>query len=231
MASPFPGLTIPIIILRLSRSVKVPFEARHRRSGEARSGRRCGKTAVLLHRFRTVEPQVIQLRRPSAPPKGHPRHDLRPSRLPPNHTTLLIMTAHDDTAQTWRDVAERLSAAQIAQLERLERDEPQALLAMARQWATKNMTTGMPFDDVAPPAGAVRTFDWQLDSTWFRDFEGTARRGGPARVQIYGRQQADGSTRRWIAVHTRHLDAMDATTARELGSALTEAADEMERLS
>ena len=89
----------------------------------------------------------------------------------------------------------------------------------------------MPFDDVAPPAGAVRTFKWQLDSTWFRDFEGTARRGGPARVQICGRQQADGSTRRWIAVQTRHLDALDATAARELGSALTEAADEMERLS
>ncbi len=154
-----------------------------------------------------------------------------PRQQRPEHMTLHIMTAHDDTAQTWRDVADQLSAAQIAQLERLERDEPQTLLEMARQWATKNMTTGMPFDDVAPPAGAVRTFDWQLDSTWFRDFEGTARRGGPARVQIFGRQQADGSTRRWIAIHTRHLDALDATTARELGSALTEAADEMERLS
>jgi hypothetical protein len=146
-----------------------------------------------------------------------------------DHTTLHIITAHDDTAQTWRDVADQLTAAQIAQLERLERDEPQTLLEMAQQWATKNMTTGRPFDEVAPPAGAVRTFDWQLDSTWFRDFEGTTRRGRQARVQIYGRQQADGSTRRWIAVHTRHLDALDAAGARELASALSEAADEMER--
>jgi hypothetical protein len=86
-------------------------------------------------------------------------------------------------------------------------------------------------DNVAPPAGAVRTFHWQLDSDWFRDFEGTTRRAGPARVQICGRQQADGSTRRWIAVHTRHLDALDAAATRELAAALTDAANEIERLS
>ena len=144
--------------------------------------------------------------------------------------TLHIMTAHDDTAQTWRDVADQLTAAQIARLERLEHDEPQTLLAMAREWAAKNVSAEMPFDDVAPPAGAVRTFGWQLDRNWFRDFEGTTRRGTHARVQICGRQQADGSTRRWIAVHTRHLDALDAAAARELAAALAEAADEMERL-
>lgn len=140
------------------------------------------------------------------------------------------MTTSDDTAQTWRAVADQLTPAQIAQLERLERDEPQTLLEMARQWAAENTTTAEPLDDVAPPAGAVRTFDWQRDSNWFRDFEGTTRRGGLARVQISGRQQADGSIRRWITVHTRHLDALDPTAARELAGLLTEAADEMERL-
>ncbi|MBI2693308.1 hypothetical protein [Mycobacterium nebraskense] len=127
-------------------------------------------------------------------------------------------------------MADRLTAAQIAQLERLEHDEPQTLLEMARQWAAKNVTAGMPFDAVAPPDGSVRTFDWQLDSNWFRDFEGTSRRVGRVRVQIYGRQQVDGSTRRWISVQTRHLDALDAPTARELAAALTDAADEIERL-
>lgn len=140
------------------------------------------------------------------------------------------MSTRNDTAHTWRDVADQLTATQIAQLERLEHDEPQTLLAMAREWAAKNVSTEMSFDDVAPPAGAVRTFGWQLDSNWFRDFEGTNRRGRYARVQICGRQQADGSTRRWIAVHTRHLDALDPAGARELAAALTEAADEMERL-
>ncbi|HTX94571.1 MAG TPA: hypothetical protein VME67_06825 [Mycobacterium sp.] len=139
------------------------------------------------------------------------------------------MTARDDTAQTWRDVADQLTAAQIAQLERLEHDEPQTLLTMAREWAAKNVSAEMRFDDVAPPAGAVRTFGWQLDSNWFRDFEGTTR-GRHARVQIYGRQQEDGSTRRWIAVRARHLDALDAAAARELAAALAEAADELERL-
>lgn len=140
------------------------------------------------------------------------------------------MTTHDDTAQTWRDVADQLTAAQIAQLERLERDEPQTLLEMAREWAAKNISTAMPFDDVAPPAGAVRTFDWQLDSNWYRDFEGTTRRGRHGSIQIFGRQQADGSTRRWITVHTRHLQALDAAAAREIATALTDAADEMEQL-
>jgi hypothetical protein len=140
------------------------------------------------------------------------------------------MTTHDKTANTWRDVADQLTAEQIAQLERIESDEPQTLLEMAREWAANNITAGVPLDDVAPPAGAVRTFHWQLDSDWFRDFEGTKRRGGQAHVQICGRQQADGSTRRWIAVHTRHLDALDAAAARELAAALTEAADEIQRL-
>ena len=143
---------------------------------------------------------------------------------------LRTMTTPDDTAQTWRDVANKLTAAQIAHLERLECDEPKTLLEMARQWAAKNMIAAVPIGDVAPPAGAVRTFAWQLDGNWFRDFEGTTRRGGPARVQIFGRQQADGSTRRWIAVPARQLDALDAAATRELAAALTDAADEIERL-
>lgn len=152
------------------------------------------------------------------------------SQAPLGRTRLQAMTTSDDTGQTWRDVADHLTAAQIAQLERLERDEPRALLEMARQWAANNMTTAAPLDDVVPPAGAVRTFDWQRNSNWFRDFEGTSRRRGLARVQIAGRQQADGSTRRWITVHTRHLDALDPASARELAALLMEAADEMEQL-
>jgi hypothetical protein len=141
------------------------------------------------------------------------------------------MTTPDHTAQSWRDVANQLTAAQIAQLERLERDEPGTLLEMARQSATNNTTSGEPFGDVAPPTGAVRTFAWQLDRNWFRDFEGTTRRGAPACVQIFGPQQADGSARRWIAVHSRYLDTLDATATRELAAAPIDAVDEIERLS
>jgi hypothetical protein len=43
--------------------------------------------------------------------------------------TLHTMTTPDDTAQTWRDVTNQLTAAQIAQLERLERDEPKTALS------------------------------------------------------------------------------------------------------
>jgi hypothetical protein len=140
------------------------------------------------------------------------------------------MTSHPETAETWHQVANQLTAAQIARLERLEHDEPHALLEMARHWAAQNTIDTAPFDGPAPPTGAVRTFAWQLDSKWFRDFEGTTRHGGPARVQIYGRQEADGSTREWIAVHARHLDALDAAAARGLAAALIEAAEELERL-
>jgi hypothetical protein len=140
------------------------------------------------------------------------------------------MTTSGDTAQTLRDLADQLTAVQITQLERLERDDPHTLLEKARQWAAKNTTAAAPFNNVAPPAGAVRTFGWQRDSNWFRDFEGTKRCAGQARVHIFGRQQADGSARRWIAVHTRRLDALSAAAARELSAALNDAADEIERL-
>jgi hypothetical protein len=144
--------------------------------------------------------------------------------------TLHTMTTSNDTAQTWRDLADQLTAAQITQLERLERDEPQTLLELARQWAAKNTTDAMGFDDIASPAGAVRLFGWQRDGNWFRDFEGTVRDAGQARVHIFGRQQADGTARRWIAVHTRRLNALDAPAARGLAAALTDAAEEVERL-
>ena len=138
------------------------------------------------------------------------------------------MTTSDDTAQTWHDLADQLTATQIARLERLEHDEPHKLLEMARQWVAEKRTNAKRFDDVPTPAGAVRTFAWQLDSNWFRDFEGTSRRVGQAHVHICGRQQADGSSRRWITIHARHLHGLDAAAARELAAALIEAADEVE---
>lgn len=154
-----------------------------------------------------------------------------PRERPDLSPTLHSMTTSDDTARSWRDLADALTAAQITQLERLERDEPQALLKTAQQWAAENTTAAERFDEVAPPASAVRTFGWQRDGTWFRDFAGTMRPAGQARVQVFGRQRADGSVRRWITVHTRHLDALDAAAARTLAAALTDAADEIERLS
>lgn len=146
----------------------------------------------------------------------------------PGRTHWHIMTTHDEATETWRDLADHLTAEQIAQLERLEHGEPQELVAIARQWAAEKTTNTVLFDDIPPPAGAVRTFGWKLDGNWFRDFEGTTRHVGLTRVHIWGRQQADGSSRRWIAIHGRHLDALEAAAARELAVALTEAAEEIE---
>jgi hypothetical protein len=143
-------------------------------------------------------------------------------------SSLAYMSTPRDTAQTWRDLADQLTVAQIVQLERLEHDKPQELLEMARQWVAENNAEAEFLQHVPTPAGAVRTFRWQLDSNWFRDFEGTTRRVGQTRVHICGRQLADGSSRRWITVHTRHLHGLDAAAARQLAAALTEAADEIE---
>ncbi len=138
------------------------------------------------------------------------------------------MSTPDYTAQTWRDVADQLTATQNAQLERLVRDEPQTLLEMAQQWAAKNVADAAPVDHVAQPVGAVRTFDWQLDSDWFRDFEGTTL--APGRPAFRSTVDSRPTARRWIAVHARNLDALEPLVARELGGALTDAPNEIERL-
>jgi hypothetical protein len=89
--------------------------------------------------------------------------------------TLHTMTTSDETAETWRDLADQLTAAQITQLEAVR---TRRTAGMARQWAVKNTPAAARFDNVAPPAGAVRVFGWQRDGNWFCDFEGIMRRAG-----------------------------------------------------
>jgi hypothetical protein len=94
------------------------------------------------------------------------------------------MTTSDDTIQAWGDPATELTPGQIAELERLEHEEPTMRLEMARQWTADNATLATPFGHAAMPTGAVRTYAGQLDGNWFGYFEGSTRRAGPARAEF-----------------------------------------------
>ena len=77
----------------------------------------------------------------------------------------------DDTARTWRDLADQLTPEQIAILEDHERhrrdygtpwsDSEQ--LDIARRYARQNITDEVLFGHIAPPADATRTNGWWRD--------------------------------------------------------------------
>lgn len=131
----------------------------------------------------------------------------------------------DDTARTWRDLADQLTPEQIAILEDHERhrrdygtpwSDPEQL-DIARRYAQQNLTDEVLFGHIAPPADATRTTGWWRDrhDNWTRGFHGT--------------QSADGSvTTRYIGVHTLHV--FDAAGARRLAAAILDAADELDQL-
>ncbi|HYQ36144.1 MAG TPA: hypothetical protein VER10_09785 [Mycobacterium sp.] len=90
------------------------------------------------------------------------------------------MTSHENTAATWRETVDRLTPEQAARFELLERsgDDPAALLAMAREMAADNATTGAGVlsGEIAVPPDAVRTYGWQ-DQTGERGANSTAAQG------------------------------------------------------
>ena len=97
---------------------------------------------------------------------------------------------------------------------------------------------------ITPPADAVSTSGWEKhNGTWSRTFEGPARQIGSIEVGIVGTQRADGGvTRRVVireggAVRLPRLafdplsePGLTADTARELAAAITQAAQEVDRL-
>jgi len=132
------------------------------------------------------------------------------------------MTSHENTAATWRETVDRLTPEQAARFELLERsgDDPAALLAMAREMAADNATTGRGADlRLAGPNGR----------TW-REFDGSTRRVGDATIRVVGRQFDDGTCERWISLSATYDEEFQAAQARELAAALQAVADETERL-
>jgi hypothetical protein len=147
------------------------------------------------------------------------------------------MTGPDNTAASWREVADQLTPEQSAQFELFERsglsgNDPATLLSKARELAAANMTGGVVLSGkIAAPGDAARTYGWQTyaERTW-REFDGSTRRVGSAVIRVLGRQFSDGSCERWISLSATHDEEFQAAQARELAAALQAVADETERL-
>ena len=134
---------------------------------------------------------------------------------------------------TWHDLADQLTADQRARLAAAE-DMPAAeRLTMARHWADyAQLQTDLAA--VPAPAGAIRC------SSWFRDGdEGPTRAAygqrwifGGGSVEMSCDQTADGSIGPWrveVAVD-QGFSELGQVATRDLAEALTEAADELDRL-
>jgi hypothetical protein len=92
------------------------------------------------------------------------------------------------------------------------------------------------FGHLPTPAGAERTFDWQLglDGAWSREFSGPPQRVAGVVVGVEGVQHADASTERfiWLDVGTVASGVggrLDAREARILAAALIQLADGLDR--
>lgn len=151
-----------------------------------------------------------------------------------------MSTIHDNTATTWRDLADQLTPAQAARLESVEHMELPAsaadrawmLLDQAREHARDNLADTMRFGHITEPAGASYLWHWEQDDSgqWFREFAGTARKAGCFDVSVGGRQYSDGSVFRTVAVQGDDREEFDPAGARQFAAELIAAADEIERV-
>lgn len=151
-----------------------------------------------------------------------------------------MSTTPDNTATTWRDLADQLTPEQIAWAEKLERDalgDPaevaEVLLDAARDHARKNLTDRMAFGHLPLPAGAVEVQHWEeADGRWHREFTGTERHHDRGLdVIICGAQQADGSVQRHANVYASDSPPdCEPADLRAMAALLVDAADELDFL-
>lgn len=136
------------------------------------------------------------------------------------------------TITTWTDLADELTADQRDRLEAA--DMPAAdLLDLAQHWADVNRIQ-TDLAGVPAPAGAIRC------SSWFRDGDqptraayGRSWRVGGTSIELSCDQAADGSIGPWCVevALDQGFTELGQVQARDLADALTEAADELDRLS
>lgn len=153
-----------------------------------------------------------------------------------------MTSAPDNTAKTWRDLADQLSPEQIVWLEGFERDNPDtaetgaSMLDLTREWAAANLAAVAVFGGVPMPADAVKVSLPSLDEggLWQRLFSGTTRTVADFEVFIEGEQMPSGAAHRWIALDAESVPSVGGTLtvelARTLAAALIEAADEVAQL-
>ncbi len=142
------------------------------------------------------------------------------------------MNTIDNTAQTWRDLADQLTPEQIGRLETAKWPDAADLLDVARDFAATNRLQAS-LADVAAPAGTTKAGAWGADGT---DTKRTVHAGlwhvGNVIVEIVGEQSANGAAT-W-QIECRESDstygAITAEQARELAQVLTDAAELLDKL-
>lgn len=153
---------------------------------------------------------------------------------------MTINIHHDNPATgttTWRDLADQLTAEQVANLELVERDairyrqSADALVRIAQSMIVTNLDQ-IRLGDIAAPADAIDTGLWEDDG------DGGCQRsvifwkhpGVPEAVQVIGEQHDDGTVTNRLIYGSADLEAIDASTARAIAAALVLAADELDRI-
>lgn len=155
--------------------------------------------------------------------------------LPSMNTTTHLHLV--ESTPTWRDLADQLSASDIAHLERVESNPGTTAtpfgLRLTAERMVRRAQLAATFADVPPPADARDVGFWEdndAEDGPERHFWGTDRDANGIGVQIHGFQQADGRvSARHISVDCNMGD-IDAATARAVGSAFLAAADELDQL-
>ena len=148
-----------------------------------------------------------------------------------------MTTTHDD-ATGWRDLADQLTAQQIAEMEYCEREgippgmtSPQHQLNAARAMARHNIIQALCADIASPvEAAAGEVYDWEERGAdkFGRMYAISSRDVGAMQVDVLGVQYNDGHIERHILLS--EADDLTAEQARQLGTALIETANELGRL-
>ncbi|OBF86962.1 hypothetical protein A5791_19915 [Mycobacterium sp. 852002-51163_SCH5372311] len=153
-------------------------------------------------------------------------------------------TAHDDTATTWRDLADQLTPEQIRRFERYEQllrsaDDSEELLKEARWEAERNLNDVVEFGHIPLPSGISHPGHWENDGTgtWTRTMEFSRRSvdraasdASDSSVYVDGVQAGDGAVTWSLFVLADDRAPFTAEQARRFAAMIMAAADELERL-
>ncbi|BBX59773.1 hypothetical protein TM48_03961 [Mycobacterium shottsii] len=143
-------------------------------------------------------------------------------------------TTNDNTATTWRDLADQLSADERAAFEHLENlAMPTAVLLDRARLEIEGRLVDIACADIPVPA----------DATWVGKWEKNLKRDGYSRllvwresrepsmaVDIDGDQQCDGTVTRYISAYLGDEPKFSSSQARKLAAMLVEAADALDAM-
>lgn len=141
-----------------------------------------------------------------------------------------------NTATTWRDLADELTPQQVEDFAYRETviepgpDRTALFLQQARRHVEGNRIDRERFGHVPAPAGARRVWHWEVDRQeggWHREFEGREWKVAAVSLFVQGRQFPDATVHAEVT-----LDAtaaiLGAEELRALAAVLCEAAQELE---